>query len=306
MTITATPTTAIKRIYPHVTEIADWQTQATVRLLWDRVHDLTEQLQAAQSTVTNLVDGHNTNAATLESVGQDARQALASQSAGGGFGVGRAGSGAGAGGGAGAPLPGLPGSQTNPIIAMSADPATIAASVRLSLAFYGLPASSDQYWIGKASTAEQFSNGKWYLGWNAYWEARAAPGNPGSADPNLGGVPAPHGALPAGAPNMTATLNTVAGSQTWKFDGGDAYDQTQPNGRGAFTEAAVAACHAIDPRWGHIKKNPGQNQYNGHAVDFMVWKNPDGVTAEGYDILSTTIHWNFGGRDANLLAKWYF
>jgi hypothetical protein len=132
----------------------------------------------------------------------------------------------------------------------------------------------------------------------------------GALDALLKAPPAPDGitgqTLPAEAPNMLATLNTVFGSQPWKFDGGDVYDQTQPDGRGAFVEAAVLACHALDPRWGHIRKNPGQNQYNGHAVDFMLWKNPDGVTAEGYDILSTAVQWNFAGRDANLLAKWYF
>ena len=102
MSISKTEPTAIKRVYPHVSEVQDWRTQSTLRLLWDRVHDLTEQLQAAQTTITDLVAGHNTNAATLDSVGQDAQQALAlGQDA--GTGVGRAGSGAGGAGGTGLP-----------------------------------------------------------------------------------------------------------------------------------------------------------------------------------------------------------
>jgi hypothetical protein len=197
MTIKSKPVTAIKRTYPHVNEIPDWQTAQSARLLWDRVHDLEERLQAASGTITDLVAGHNANEGNIISTGKDVRQAIAlSQGPGGvvsdGGGAGGAGGGGGIGGGGGGPLPGEPGSQTNPIIAMSIVPAQIAASVRASLAFYGLPASADQYWIDVCSTAGRFSNGKWYQGWNAYWEARAAPGNSGSANPNLAGLPSVH------------------------------------------------------------------------------------------------------------------
>ena len=101
MTIRATDPTSLKRIYPHVSEISDWQTAQTIRLLWDRIWALEERLQATQTTITDLVDGHNTNAATLDTVGQDVRQALAGQQV--GAGVGRAGSGAGGAGGTGLP-----------------------------------------------------------------------------------------------------------------------------------------------------------------------------------------------------------
>lgn len=76
MTIQAAPLPTITRAYPHVADIGDWPTAQTVKLLWTRIHDLEERLQAAQSTITDLVAGHNTNEATLASVGQDARQAL--------------------------------------------------------------------------------------------------------------------------------------------------------------------------------------------------------------------------------------
>lgn len=114
--------------------------------------------------------------------------------------------------------------------------------------------------------------------------------------------------LPPQAPNRMDILQQVLASKTWHLSNGDAYDQTQPDGRGAFTEAAVAALHAADDRFGHVKKNPGQNQYNGHAVDAIDWKNPDGVTAEVYDILdgSGNLQWGFQGRDANALSLWYF
>jgi hypothetical protein len=77
VTITATPVTKGPRVFPHVTEIKEWEAQQSVRLLWDRIHDLEERLQAATATITQLVDGHNTNADQLAGVTQDAQTALA-------------------------------------------------------------------------------------------------------------------------------------------------------------------------------------------------------------------------------------
>lgn len=76
MTIRATAASGIKRIYPHVNEVADWPAAQTIRLLWDRIHDLEERLTAAQTTITQLVSGHNTNEASITTASQDARQAL--------------------------------------------------------------------------------------------------------------------------------------------------------------------------------------------------------------------------------------
>jgi hypothetical protein len=80
------------------------------------------------------------------------------------------------------------GTQADPIIAMSADPAQIHADVRASL--LAVNRIDDAYWVEKAGTPAQFSNGLWFLGHNAYWEARMDPRNPGSADPALGWLPA--------------------------------------------------------------------------------------------------------------------
>lgn len=110
----------------------------------------------------------------------------------------------------------------------------------------------------------------------------------------------------AQAPNMMSILQQVLTSKPWKFTMGDAYDKTQPDGRGGYTEAAVAAMHAQDARFGHIRKNPGQNQYNGHAVDAINFKDDDGKTSEIYDIISSTIQWNFVNRSAANLKVWYF
>lgn len=110
----------------------------------------------------------------------------------------------------------------------------------------------------------------------------------------------------ATAPIMLLTLQTVLASQPWDLDEGDAFDQTNPLGRGGFTEAAVTAMHAINPLWGHIQKNPGQNRYNGHAVDACMWKRPDGTMGEIYDIISTVPHWLFISANAANLALWYY
>lgn len=189
------PVVPFKRIYPHVDEIADFNAQQSTKLLWDRVHDMEQRLQASEAANTLLVASHNTLQTAVTAATSTANSAIAiaqlprmsttvPPNAGGPPGGGPVG-----------PPAGDPGSQTNPIIAMSADPAAIAASVRLSLQSYGIGfnPSVDQYWIDHASSVGQFSNGKWYLGWNAYWHARADPANTGSADPNLGDQPSPAG-----------------------------------------------------------------------------------------------------------------
>ncbi len=82
------------------------------------------------------------------------------------------------------------GTQIDPIVAMSSDPAQIARDVHASLAFFD--GGDDKYWIDKASHAGMFSNRLWYLGWNKYWEDRCDPTNTGSANPTDAGLPAVH------------------------------------------------------------------------------------------------------------------
>jgi len=103
VTVSATPVSPIKRTFPHVSEIKDWTAQQSLRLIWDRVHDLEERLQAAQTTITDLVAGHNTNEVAVAAVGRDARQALVLSQQ-----IGTDGTLVGSGGG-GTPSGGLPG-----------------------------------------------------------------------------------------------------------------------------------------------------------------------------------------------------
>jgi hypothetical protein len=109
---------------------------------------------------------------------------------------------------------------------------------------------------------------------------------------------------------MTYILERVLNAGNWQMTRGDAYDQQAADGRGAYTEAAVTAMHDVDARFGHVDKNPGQNQYNGHAVDAINFKRDDGTMAEIYDIISGSggIGWGLahGGISAANLAKWKY
>lgn len=71
------------------------------------------------------------------------------------------------------------------------------------------------------------------------------------------------------------------------------YNQTHPDlstheGCGKFTEDCATALHDNSSQWwGHIKKNPGQNQYNGHAVDAIMLAS--GVGAGIWDIVHDSV-----------------
>ena len=76
MPILPTGVSKLKRQFPHADEIADYSTQQTVRLLWDRIFDLEERLQARATDISNLIDGHNKNERMIEDVESTARLAL--------------------------------------------------------------------------------------------------------------------------------------------------------------------------------------------------------------------------------------
>ena len=76
----------------------------------------------------------------------------------------------------------------------------------------------------------------------------------------------------------------------------EVYRTTNPNlatveGCGKYTEDCCDALHAEHSEmWGHIRKNPGQNQYQGHAVDAImlltnVSSQAGNVQAGIYDII---------------------
>jgi hypothetical protein len=49
------------------------------------------------------------------------------------------------------------------------------------------------------------------------------------------------------------------------------YDLKTHDGQAAFVDAVVWALHLKDPRWGHLKKKPGQSAIHGHAEDAALY-----------------------------------
>ncbi len=77
VSVTTTAVVSIQRLYPHVDNIKDWESSQSIRLLWDRVHDLEERLQAANATVATLLTAVNTLGVAAAAVKVTADQAYA-------------------------------------------------------------------------------------------------------------------------------------------------------------------------------------------------------------------------------------
>lgn len=77
MTTEITPIVTVKRQYPHVDQIGDWPAQQSIRLLWERIFSLQEQLTAAQATIATLVDTANAADVRVTATQQAANEALA-------------------------------------------------------------------------------------------------------------------------------------------------------------------------------------------------------------------------------------
>src|SRR5262245_7870664 len=92
----------------------------------------------------------------------------------------------------------------------------------------------------------------------------------------------------------------------------DDHDLATKEGCGEFTEACCDELHAKhSAMWGHIRKEPAQNQYAGHAVDALMLLAAAGETDAGiYDIIhdsespNASPSFNYKGvPDPNL---WYY
>ena len=87
------------------------------------------------------------------------------------------------------------------------------------------------------------------------------------------------------------------------------YNLATHEGCGLFTEECVRQLHErISPWYGHIAKSPGQNQFNGHAVDALMLLT--GAGAGVYDIIFSSVSheakptYNFAGPPNPEL--WYY
>ncbi len=101
----------------------------------------------------------------------------------------------------------------------------------------------------------------------------------------------------------------------------EVYRTTNPNlatveGCGQFTEDCCDALHTQhSTMWGHIAKNPGQNQYQGHAVDALmlltnVSNAAGGVQAGIYDIIFSSASFDakpvFNWVEPPVYELWYY
>lgn len=75
--VTTVGVVKLDRQYPHVEGIPEWATQQSVRLLWDRVFQLQEQLTAANATIALLVSSSNLNETDLATAQAGVNEALA-------------------------------------------------------------------------------------------------------------------------------------------------------------------------------------------------------------------------------------
>lgn len=103
-------------------------------------------------------------------------------------------------------------------------------------------------------------------------------------------------------PNHFSVVQEVYTKGLWH----KSVDLTTKQGCGEFTEAVVSALHAVDPNWGHFRKRPGQEQWNGHAVDAACYKLGSGVDFIASSQSPTArIHW-LPYPDAPPSPDWYF
>ena len=77
MPVTATAVTPLRRQYPHLDQMPSFHVQATIRLLWDQIFDLREQLVAAQGTIAALTAAVNALQTDTGTDRRDIDQALA-------------------------------------------------------------------------------------------------------------------------------------------------------------------------------------------------------------------------------------
>lgn len=77
MSITPADPPELKRQFPHVDDIADWRAKQSIRLLWERVFDLEARLQAATTTVGDLVNATNRQDDAITLADRKADEALA-------------------------------------------------------------------------------------------------------------------------------------------------------------------------------------------------------------------------------------
>ena len=76
------------------------------------------------------------------------------------------------------------------------------------------------------------------------------------------------------------------------------YDLRTHEGHAAFVDAVVWALHLKDPRWGHLKKKPGQSAIHGHAEDAALYLSDTPGLSQAVDFIGGA-----GGPDPRI--QWW-
>ena len=101
---------------------------------------------------------------------------------------------------------------------------------------------------------------------------------------NAGAMPGPEPTPPPGSRTPLEVIEDVAASGHFNL--------TTHVGCGLFSEECCKQLHTERPAegWGHVKKNPGQNQFNGHAVDaIQVLRSAHDHESGVYDIIFQSV-----------------
>jgi len=86
------------------------------------------------------------------------------------------------------------------------------------------------------------------------------------------------------------------------YDAGT-YDLTTRAAQARFVDDVVVALHAYDPRWGHLRKMPGQTHLHHHAEDAALYRWPTGTA--GYpDGAAQAVDFIGGAGGAHPVLQW--
>lgn len=122
--------------------------------------------------------------------------------------------------------------------------------------------------------------------------------------------PCPEPPIP---PNPPSVPTDPLGIIQWTYNHNGPFNLATKEGCGKFTEACCTNLHEYhQTSWGHIRKVPPQNQYNGHAVDAvqLLLDDFDGTKSGIYDIITSSESsearpaFNYSGPARNDL--WYY
>lgn len=64
------------------------------------------------------------------------------------------------------------------------------------------------------------------------------------------------------------------------------YDLKVEAGQGAFVDACVSTLNGMDPKWGHLRKKPGQSQVHWHGEDSALYLSEEPGQSQAVDFIS--------------------